>query len=76
MLQVFIIAALLMAFAFVGLGVNIFFANKPFPETEVGKNKKMREKGIECAKCSEWRKFNERKRFTGAKIDFSKLSVK
>ncbi len=75
MLQVFIIAVFLMAFVFIALGVNIFFANKPFPETEVGKNKKMKEMGIECTKCSEWRKHNERKRFREVKIDISKLKL-
>lgn len=75
MLQVFLITIFLIAVAFVALGVNIFFAKKPFPETEVGKNKKMKQLGIECTKCGEWRKHKERMKFREVKIDFSKLSV-
>ncbi|MDR1415282.1 MAG: hypothetical protein LBI96_05680 [Odoribacteraceae bacterium] len=46
----FIITSLLVGLAVVGLGVSIFFSRKGrFPETHVGHNKAMRERGIDCA---------------------------
>ncbi|SDC29078.1 hypothetical protein [Williamwhitmania taraxaci] len=47
------IASLLMAFVVIGLGFNIFFLKKKFPETEVGHNKDMRKRGIKCARTEE-----------------------
>lgn len=75
MLQVFIISIFLVGFAFIAIGVNVIFTKRAFPETEVGQNKKMKQMGIECAKCGEWRKHKERMRFREVSIDFSKLSL-
>jgi hypothetical protein len=53
------LAVILMALMFIGLGFNIFFRKKKFPETEVGHNKEMRKRGIKCARTEEihlWRK--------------------
>jgi len=75
MLEVFLVTLVLVSIAFVALGVNVFFAKRPFPETEVGHNKKMKELGIECAKCSEWRRFKEIRRYKDLELDFSKLEL-
>ncbi len=38
--------------AFFGLAIQVIFSKrKKFPDTHVGHNKNMREKGIGCAKC-------------------------
>ena len=47
---IFIIVAILLGLALVGLGINILFRkNGKFPETHIGKNKAMKERGISCA---------------------------
>lgn len=47
------IAIVLIALVFIGLGFNIFFLKKKFPETEVGHNKEMRKRGIKCTRTEE-----------------------
>ncbi|MDR1274554.1 MAG: hypothetical protein LBK12_08390 [Odoribacteraceae bacterium] len=45
----FILSSLLIGLAVVGLGVSIFFSKKKkFLETHVGRNKAMRDRGINC----------------------------
>lgn len=55
MLKLFLLVLVLVALAFLGLGINIIFFKKPFPETEVSRNKDMHRLGIKCAKCEEMR---------------------
>lgn len=58
-MEIFILSIAIVGIAFLALGVNIFFKkNGKFPETEIGKNKHMRELGISCAKCDERKKWN------------------
>ncbi len=47
------IAIVLIALVVIGLGFNIFFLKKKFPETEVGHNKEMRKRGIQCTRTEE-----------------------
>lgn len=47
------IVIILIALVVIGLGFNIFFRKKKFPETEVGHNKEMRKRGIQCARTEE-----------------------
>ena len=47
------IAIVLIALVVIGLGVNIFFLKKKFPETEVGHNREMRKRGINCSRTEE-----------------------
>ncbi len=49
MFQLFIIVAVLVAVAFVGLAVGILIKGK-FPNTHVGHNPDMKKLGITCAK--------------------------
>ena len=43
---IFIIVAILLGLALVGLGINILFRkNGKFPETHIGKNKAMKDRG-------------------------------
>ncbi len=50
MLLAVIIAIVLLAIAILLLGIRIFFVkNGKFPDTHIGSNKAMREKGISCA---------------------------
>lgn len=73
---VFLITTVLVAFAFIALGVGIFFRKEgKFPETEVGHNKHMRELGIYCAKCEERKSWNEYKKRQKPKINPKKLTI-
>ncbi len=56
MLKLLIVVVILVASAFLLLGLNIFFLKRKFPETEVGKNKNMNKLGLVCPKCEEKRK--------------------
>ena len=49
MFQVFLIAAVLVTLAIVGLAVGVLIKGK-FPETHVGHNSEMKKLGITCAK--------------------------
>ena len=50
----FIIVAILLGLALVGLGINILFRkNGKFPETHIGKNKAMKDRGIHCANTTD-----------------------
>lgn len=61
----YILALLLVLLSFLALGFNIFFRNKKFPETEIGKNRVMKAQGIQCAKCEEhtkWKRLQKKKK--------------
>ena len=49
-MKVFLIALVLVALCVAGLGVNIFFRKKEFPQFDVGSNEEMRRRGIRCFK--------------------------
>lgn len=54
MLQTLLITAILTAIAIILLGVKVFFVkNGKFPETHVGNNPAMKERGITCAKSQD-----------------------
>ena len=75
-MKIFLIAVILVSIAFIALGISIFFRRDgKFPETEIGKNKKMRELGIYCVKCEERKDFNQRKRNKKIKILPTKLKI-
>ena len=52
-MKVFLAAVLFVGIAVIGLGVNIFFRGKPFPDGEISTNPEMRKRGIRCAKEEE-----------------------
>lgn len=52
-MKVFLAALLFVGLAVLGLGVNIFFRNKPFPDGEISTNPEMRKRGIKCVKEEE-----------------------
>lgn len=55
MFKVIIIAAILLFIAILGMGVRIFFTKKgTFPNTHIGGNKYLSEKGIHCASTQDW----------------------
>lgn len=54
MIKIILLAAIFIGIGFIGLGINILFRKgRKFPETSVGKNKKMRELGLNCTKADE-----------------------
>ena len=47
----FIIIAVIIGLAFLGLGISTFFSKKKkFPDTHIGKNKAMKERGCEICR--------------------------
>lgn len=53
-IAIFIISVVLVGLALVGLGISMLVKkNGKFPETHIGKNKKMNEKGIKCARSTD-----------------------
>ena len=50
----FIIIVVLIGLAFIGLGISTFFSKKKkFPDTHIGKNKAMKDRGIHCANTTD-----------------------
>lgn len=48
--KILILSVILLAFAFVGMAISILVKKRGrFPELHIGKNEKLREKGISCA---------------------------
>lgn len=51
---IFIIVVILLGLALVGLGLTMLIKkNGKFPETHIGKNKAMKERGIHCANTTD-----------------------
>ena len=75
-MKIFLIAVILLALCFMALGIGIFFRRDgKFPETEIGKNKKMRELGIYCVKCEERKDWKKRNKNRLSKIKPEKLKL-
>lgn len=54
LVKVFIIVAILLGLALVGLGITMLIKkNGKFPETHIGKNKAMKDRGIHCANTTD-----------------------
>ena len=69
-LQVLLISIGIVAIAFIGLGLSIFFRkNGKFPETGVGHNPEMIKRGITCARSDEIRMFNLQRDIASTKSD-------
>ena len=51
---VFIIVVILLGIALIGLGITMLIKkNGKFPETQIGKNKAMKDRGIHCANTTD-----------------------
>ena len=48
MLNLIILSVIVLGIAILGMSVFLFFKGRKFPNSKIGHNKKMREKGIEC----------------------------
>lgn len=54
LLTVFIIVVILLGIALIGLGITMLIKkNGKFPETHIGKNKAMKDRGIHCANTTD-----------------------
>ncbi len=70
------LSIVLVALAFIGLGVSIFFKkNGKFPETGVGHNPEMRKLGLSCAKSAEIKRFQLQRDINAAKSQPSDLLI-
>lgn len=75
-MEIFLLAVVLVALAFLALGAGIFFRRDgKFPETEIGKNRHMRELGIYCVKCEERIKWNKSRKYKKLKIQANRLKL-
>jgi hypothetical protein len=75
-MEVLVITILIVGISFLGIGINIFFRKDgKFPETEVGKNKRMHQLGIKCMKCEELNMYKELKKKMHSKINFATLKI-
>ena len=72
MLYTFLAVLVLVALAFLALGINILFFKQPFPETEISRNKEMHKRGIRCAKGEEMRRFRAQQK---RKLNFQQVSL-
>lgn len=53
-ITIFIIVLILLGLALVGLGLSMLLKkNGKFPETHIGKNKAMKDRGINCANTTD-----------------------
>lgn len=76
MFQLLVVTGIIVGLSFLGLGLNLFFRrNKNFPETEIGKNTRMREMGISCVKCSEMANFRKIRHVAGKPSRPTELKV-
>jgi len=71
MMKIVLLTIALLGIAFVGMGVNILFRKKEFPDTHVGHNKEMKKRGIVCAKTMDKMEQNKAK----AEIRYKNLSL-
>jgi len=54
LLRIFFITVIILALAFLGLGIQTFFSKKKsFPQTRISKNKEMRKRNIYCAESEQ-----------------------
>ena len=54
LVKVFIIVAILLGLALIGLGITMLIKkNGKFPETHIGRSKAMKERGIHCANTTD-----------------------
>jgi hypothetical protein len=75
-MEVILLAAILVAVAFLALGFNILFRKEgKFPETEVGRNRQMSELGITCPLCDERKKRSRQTRKKDQKINPLELKI-
>jgi len=75
-MKIFLSAVILIAVSFLAMGISIFFRkNGKFPETEIGKNKKMRELGIYCAKCEEIKSWKKSRKNQKPNLNPEKLKI-
>ncbi|RLD87625.1 MAG: hypothetical protein DRJ09_09930 [Bacteroidetes bacterium] len=61
MIKVTILAVIILAIAILLMAVFLFVKGKEFPKTRIGHNKKMKEKGIECAFSQDYRAYHQKK---------------
>jgi flagellar basal body-associated protein FliL len=60
MIKIIVLAAIVLAIAVLAMAVFLFVKGKQFPKSQIGHNKKMREKGIECAFTQDYRAYHQK----------------
>jgi len=70
-MKIVLLTIALLGLAFLGMGINVLFRKKEFPDTHVGHNKEMKKRGIVCAKTMDKMEQNKAKEA----IRFKNLSL-
>lgn len=52
-LKLFLIVVVMLSIMILGMGINVFFRKKRFPDGSISKDKNMRKQGITCARHDE-----------------------
>ena len=60
MIKTVILAAFILGVAIFLMAIYLFFKGKEFPNTKIGHNKKMKQKGIECAFSQDYRAYHQK----------------
>jgi len=60
MFKIFILAVVVLAMAVLAMALFLLFKGKEFPKTKIGHNKKIKEKGIECAFSQDYRAYHQK----------------
>ena len=66
-----LIASILLALCVIGLGFNIFFRKKAFPDGEISTDSEMRKRGINCTREEDLRIWAEKNR----PAEYGKINV-
>jgi hypothetical protein len=70
MLHVFLLTLVLLAICIILLGIKVFFfKNGSFPSSHVGENKRLKEKGISCAKIQNLQEQSKKNIFERSNFD-------
>jgi flagellar basal body-associated protein FliL len=60
MIKILILSVIILSVAIASMAVYLFFKGKEFPKTKIGHNKKMRDKGIECAFSQDYKAYHQK----------------
>ena len=60
MIKMMIVAIVVLGLAVSAMAVFLLFKRREFPKTKIGHNKKMKEKGIECAFLQDYKVYHQK----------------
>jgi hypothetical protein len=73
MMKLIGIVVVLVALAFLLMGINVFLFRRKFPETEIGANRHMKKLGLSCPQCEERKRTRHKRSLKPVSISPEKL---